>query len=100
MPDPLAPATQTAYATSAFSDPQNIASALTLILALLALPEITALIPLRYMPAIAAVSSAAALILRTQFGVRPVAFIAPQQVKPVEVPKLEKTQQGTEDAHK
>jgi len=100
MPDPLAPETQTAYAKSAFSDPQNIASALTLILALLALPEITALIPLRFMPAIAAVSSAAALILRTQFGNHPVAFIAPTQVKPVEVKKLWKTQQGTEETTK
>lgn len=92
--------TQTAYAKSAFTDPQNIASAITFLLAVLALPDVTAIIPLKYMPVIAAVSSAAALWLRTQYGVRPVAAIAPGEVKPVEVKKLDKTQQGTEEVTK
>ena len=36
------------------------------------------------------------LLLRYSSAKRPVAFIAPMQVKPVEIPKLEKTQQGSE----
>jgi hypothetical protein len=92
----MAEQTQTAYSTSAFTDPQNIASGITFITGLLALPEVVAVIPLKYMPAILAISAALNLLLRIAFGVRPVSFIAPTQVKPVEIPKLEKTQQGTE----
>lgn len=92
----MAEQTQTAYATSAFSDPQNIASAITFVTGLLALPEVVAVIPLKYMPAILAVSAALNLLLRIAFGVRPVAMIAPTSVKPVEIKKLEKTEQGTE----
>lgn len=96
MPDPLAPETQTVYAKSWFTDPQNIASLLTFLVGALALPDVAAIVPLRFMPAILAVSALAQLWLRTQFGVRPVAFIAPKEVKPVEVKKLEWTQQGSE----
>jgi hypothetical protein len=48
------------------------------------------------MPAILAISAALNLMLRIMFGVRPVSVIKPGEVKPVEIPKLEKTQQGTE----
>jgi hypothetical protein len=92
----MAEQTQTAYSTSAFTDPQNIASAITFITGLLALPEVVAVIPLKYMPAILAISAALNLMLRIMFGVRPVSVIKPGEVKPVEIPKLEKTQQGTE----
>lgn len=96
----MAEETQTAYAKSQFSDPQQIANVIAFVLAALSLPDVTGLIPLRFMPAILAFSALANLWLRTQFGVRPVAFIAPQQVKPVEVKKLDKTQQGTEEVSK
>ena len=92
--------TQTAYAKSAFTDPQNIASVITFLLAALALPDIVALIPLKYMPAITAVSALASLWLRTAYGVRPVAAIAPREVKPVEIKRLDKTQQGSEGVTK
>jgi hypothetical protein len=83
--------TQVYYARSAYSDPQNIASAITLILAILALPEVAALIPAKYVPAILAVSSVVNLFLRTAVTVRPVANVAPGQTKPVLVPTLPTT---------
>ena len=92
----MAEQTQTAYATSAFTDPQNIASGITFVTGLLALPEVVAVIPLRYMPAILAISAALNLLLRIAFGLRPVAMIPPTAVKPVEIPKLQKTEQGSE----
>jgi len=88
--------TQTYYARSLYSDPQNLASIGSIIVGLLALPEVTAIIPTRYMPAILAVSASLSLILRITTGLRPVANIAPGQVKPVEVQKLAPTQQGSE----
>lgn len=81
--------TQTYYAKSAFSDPQNIASAISTLVGILALPEVAAIIPLTWMPTILAISGALSLILRTFFGVRPVAAIPPGDVKPVEVKRLE-----------
>ena len=87
--------TQTAYAKSAFSDPSNIINFFALALMM---PEVNNIIPPKYLPLIAAVVALANLALCTIFVVRPVAFIAPTQVKPVEVPKLEATQQGTEKA--
>ena len=87
--------TQTAYAKSAFSDPSNIINFLALALMM---PEINNIIPPKYLPLIAAIVALANLALRTIFVTHPVAFIAPKQVVPVEVKKLEATQQGTEKA--
>lgn len=84
--------TQTYYATSAWSDPQNVASALSAAVGIFALPEVAAIIPLRYMPIVLAISSILSLILRTVFGVRPVANIKPGEVKPVRVETISATQ--------
>lgn len=92
MSDP----TQTYYAKSLWSDPQNLASMASMAVGVLALPEVTAIIPTRYMPAILAVSAAISLILRITTGLRPVANIPPGQVKPVEVKQLTPTEQGSE----
>jgi hypothetical protein len=48
------------------------------------------------MPKILALSGAINFLLRTFNAVRPVSAIAPGAVKPVEIPKLTKTEQGTE----
>lgn len=88
--------TQTYYAKSAYTDPQNLASIASIIVGLLALPEVTAIIPTRYMPAILAISASISLILRITTGVRPVANIPPGAVKPVEVDKLKPTEKGSE----
>ena len=85
--------TQTAYAKSAFSDPLNI---LNFIVLALTLPEIRELLPPRYLPLAMAIVALANLATRTLFTTHPVAFIAPAQVKPVEVKKLERTQLGSE----
>jgi hypothetical protein len=85
--------TQTAYARSAFSDPSNI---LNFIALAFMLPEIREVVPVHYIPLVTAVVALANLALRTIFVTHPVALIAPNQVKPVEVRKLEATQQGSE----
>jgi hypothetical protein len=92
----MADQTQTAYSTSMFSDLTNIAAMIQIGVGVLALPEVVAIIPLSWMPVILAVSGAASFGLRTWKAVRPVSLIAVGEVKPVEVPKLQKTQQGTE----
>lgn len=46
----MAEETQTAYAKSMFSDPTNIAAAVQVAVGVLALPEVIAVIPLRWMP--------------------------------------------------
>lgn len=89
--------TQTAYARSAFSDPSNIVNFIALALML---PEIRDIIPLHYVPLVTAVVALLNLALRTLFVTHPVAFIAPTQVKPVEVKRLEATKPGTEDPAK
>jgi hypothetical protein len=88
--------TQTAYSKSMFTDPTNLASMASVLVGILALPEVTAIIPLRYMPPILALSGAVNFALRTWNAVHPVAAIAPGAVKPIEIPKLEKTEQGSE----
>jgi hypothetical protein len=86
--------TQTAYAKSAFSDPLNIINFVALALMM---PEVRDILPPRFIPLVAAVVALANLATRTLFTTHPVAFIAPAQVKPVEVRKLTATQQGTEE---
>jgi hypothetical protein len=87
--------TQTAYARSAISDPSNIINFLALALMM---PEIREVIPPRYIPLVAAIVALSNLALRTLFVTHPVAMIAPGQVKPDEVKKLNATKQGTEEA--
>jgi hypothetical protein len=89
--------TQTAYAKSAFSDPSNIINFVALALMM---PEIREIMPPRFIPVVAAIVALANLALRTLLVTHPVAVIAPGQVKPVEVKKLEATKQGTEDPEK
>ncbi len=89
--------TQTAYARSAFSDPSNIVNFLALALMM---PEIREILPPKYIPLVAAFVALANLALRTLLVTHPVAFIAPNQVKPVEVKKLEATKAGSEEPAK
>jgi len=92
----MAEQTITAYSKSLWTDPTNLASAGAVLVGLLALPEVSSLIPAAWMPKILALSGAINFLLRTFNATRPVAAIAPGQVKPVEISKIEKTQQGTE----
>ena len=86
----MAEETQTAYATSQWSDPVNIAAILQTIVGLVALPEVAALIPLKWMPLILAISGASAFILRTRFGKHPVTNIAPAM--PITIPTTIETE--------
>jgi hypothetical protein len=54
---------------------------------LLSLPDVAALIPLRYLPAVLSIVGFLIVYLRT-VTVRPVAFIAPGATAPVAVPKI------------
>jgi hypothetical protein len=53
----------------------------------LSLPEVAALIPLRYLPAVLAFAGFTMMYLRTTTQ-RPVAFIPPGATTPVEVPRV------------
>ena len=90
----MAEETQTAYAKSAVSDPLNL---LNFVALALMMPEVREIMPPKYIPIIAAIVALANLAIRTLFVTRPVAMIAPTQVKPVEIKKLEATKQGTEE---
>lgn len=85
--------THTYAATSVFTDPITLLS-----VAMLALQteEVRAIIPPRVMPYAAAAIAVGTIVLRIAQAVRPVAFIAPQQVKMVEVKQLQPTQPGSE----
>lgn len=83
---------QTYVAKSMWSDPTNLASIASIIVGVLALPEVTAVIPLKAMPIILAVSGALNFILRTWNAVRPVANIRPTETTPVQVKSLHVTQ--------
>ena len=94
----MADETQTAYAKSAFSDPSNIVNFVAL---LLTLPEVRDIIPPKYYPLLGAVVAISNLALRVLFVTHPVTVtIAPGQVKPVEVKKLEATKAGSEEPSK
>lgn len=90
----MADETQTAYAQSAFSDPLNIVNFVALALTL---PAVNSILPVKYHALADALVALLNLSLRTLFVTHPVAVIAPGQVKPVEVKKLEATKSGTED---
>lgn len=72
-------AEQTYVAKSMWSDPTNLASIASIVVGILALPEVTAVIPLKAMPVILAISGAVNFALRTWNAVRPVANIRPTQ---------------------
>lgn len=93
----MADETQTAYAKSAFTDPLNI---INFIAVALVLPEIRDLVPPEYVRLVAGITALLNLFVRTFQTTHPVAFIAPKQVVPVEVKKLEATKPGTEDPSK
>lgn len=84
----MAEETQTYYAKSMFSDPVMIAS---FIIAALQLNEINQLIPEAWVHGVTAFTALLNLYLRFQHAQRPVAFIPPTQVKPVEVKSLKET---------
>lgn len=81
-------AEQTYVAKSMWSDPTNLASIASIVVGILALPEVTAVIPLKAMPVILAISGAVNFALRTWNAVRPVANIRPTQTTEVQVKSL------------
>lgn len=92
----MAEQTQTAYSTSAFTDPTNILAFGAFLLGVLSDPAVLAIIPVAWMPKILALTGILTGAMRTFKATRPVSMIAPGEVKPVEIPKLQKTQQGSE----
>lgn len=85
-------AEQTYVAKSMWSDPTNIASMISIGVGILALPEVVAIIPLKAMPYILAISGAASFGLRTWNAVRPVANIRPTETAEVQVKRLPVTE--------
>lgn len=86
--NPPDPQTVTYWATSILISRTAWFSALTTLVGILALPEVMALIPLRFMPALLALTGVITFVLRV-LTVRPVAFIPAGWTAPVEVPKIE-----------
>ena len=80
--------TVTYWAVSILTSRTAQFAGLTVLLGILSLPEVLALIPLRFMPLLLAIVGVVNLILR-KLTVRPVAFIAPGETHPVEVPKID-----------
>jgi hypothetical protein len=86
---PAAPAPKTVgyYAVSILTSRTAIFATLTFLAGVLSLPEVLALIPLRYMPLILATVGVINLGLR-KLTVRPVAWIAPGDTQEVRVKKV------------
>jgi len=82
------PATVTYFAISLFSSRTTWLAVFTFLSGVLALPQVFAVIPLRWLPFFMIATGVVALILRT-VTVRPVALIAPGSIVPVQVAKLE-----------
>ena len=80
--------TQTYFATSAFSDPTNIASFLAALMGFLQAPEFGAIIPARYAPYTLMLAGLIGVFLRTFFALRPVAAVAPGNNVPVQVKRV------------
>jgi hypothetical protein len=78
--------TRTYYAKSVFSDPLVL---LFVVMLALDYPEVRAIIPVAAMPYVVAGMKVGGILLRIGQAVRPVAFIAPGGVKPVEVKSIE-----------
>lgn len=77
---------QTYYAKSAFSDPVMIA---TFVMLVLQLGEVRDLMPEQWVHIATAAVAVLNLFLRVFNAQRPVAFIPPASVKPVEVKRLD-----------
>lgn len=75
------------WAISVLSSRTTWLSAAAFVYAVSSMPEVTRVVPLRYMPTLMALGAIAAFYLRTQ-TVRPVAFIRPGTTKAVEVDKI------------
>lgn len=86
-PETPAPPVVHYFAISILSSRTFWFGAATFLAGLLALPEVAALIPLRYLPALLSVVGFVVMYLRTA-TTRPVAFIAPGATKAVKVQKL------------
>jgi hypothetical protein len=81
------PPTVTYYAISLLSSRTTWFGVATTLLGIFSLPEVAALVPLRYLPAILSVIGFAIIALRS-VTVRPVALILPGDTKPITVPKV------------
>lgn len=79
--------TVTYWAVSILTSRTAQFATLTTLAGILSLPEVLALIPLRYMPLILAAVGIINLLLR-KLTVRPVAFIAPGDTQEVKVQKI------------
>lgn len=77
----------TYWAISVLNSKTAWMAVLTIITGLLALPEVVAIVPLRFLPIITMIVGVANFCLRLVTE-RPVAFIAPGTSKPVEVEKI------------
>jgi hypothetical protein len=77
----------TYFAKSIFVSKAFLFNALMGILGILAIPEVLALIPARYMPHILAFTATGNVIIR-RFTVRPATFILPGETQPVLVDKV------------
>ena len=87
--DPVPPPqTVTYYAISILSSRTAQFAALTVLAGILSLPEVLAIIPLRYMPLLLAFVGIVNFGLR-YLTVRPAAFIAPGTTSPVAVAKMD-----------
>lgn len=79
--------TRTYFAVSVLKSRTMYVNLAAGILAVLSVPEIYGLIPLEYLPTLAALTAVLNMFLRTQ-TVRPVVFSAPSAVTPVQVAAL------------
>lgn len=76
------------YAISLFSSRTVWVAVGTVVVGILALPDVVAIIPLRYLPIVTAIIGAVNFVLRL-VTVRPVVFAAPGTITPVAVPRLD-----------
>lgn len=80
--------TRTYMAGSVLNSRTMLFSVLTIISGILAMPEVTTLIPVKYTPYMLTVAGMVGMLLRV-LTVRPVTFSAPGSVTPVQVKKID-----------
>lgn len=85
---PVAPPHVTYFAISLFSSRTTWLAVFTFLSGVLAMPQVLAVIPLRWLPFFMIAIGIVALVLRT-LTVRPVALIAPGSSAPVLVPRID-----------
>jgi len=89
MSEPIRPPPTVTYWAISVAHSRTVWVAVgTVLVGLLALPEVVAIIPLRFLPIITAVIGAVNFALRLA-TVRPVAFIAPGSTQAVEVARID-----------